>query len=331
MLSPVALAHSAFGVDDRDGQAAWRRAIARRLPARPWRTRFAPAPTGYLHLGHLVNMLYVWGIARSHGGRVLLRIEDHDRSRCRAEFEAALLDDLDWLGFEADEGSTASFRIRSRAHPCRQSDNWDRYGDALRSLEEAGVAYPCACTRRTIAAQVPHAAGVEPRYPGTCRGRRADPQRVLARRVQMTDGTVSIDDMRLGILTQDPQQQCGDVLVRDSKGHWTYQFAVTVDDLVHGVDVIIRGEDLAASTARQFRLAGLLGRAKLPTVLHHPLLVHPGGVKLSKSNRDTALRDRRNAGETPEQVIGLAAHLAGLVRVPQLLSAAEVATLFLAP
>lgn len=323
---------------------AWRNRLASHLPVGAWRTRFAPAPTGYLHLGHLVNAIYVWGIARAFGGNVVLRIEDHDRSRCRPEFESALLDDLDWLGFSADVAPSASYRAQRSGHWARQSDNSLRYEDALNALDSREWVYACSCTRREIDAVAPHAVGEEPRYPGTCRSRALNRDVVPARRVLVEPGGELFDDIRLGQLSQEPSMQCGDVLIRDRTGQWTYQFAVVVDDLAHGIDVIIRGEDLLASTGRQRRLRRLLTSSTassstnsalpivldsaLPKVLHHPLLVHSGGAKLSKANGDTALRARRARGETAEKLIGEAAHLAGLADSPAPLSAQDVAMLF---
>ncbi len=275
-----------------------------------------------------MNALYVWGVARSYGGEVVLRIEDHDRLRCRGEYETAILEDLDWLGFEADVAPIDSFRAQRTGHPFRQSDNDHRYISALNTLENLGLVYPCECTRRTIAAAVPHEMGGEPRYPETCRHRDVNPHRTLARRVQLPGGDVSFDDLRLGVMTHDPSQQCGDLLARDARGYWTYQFAVTVDDMAHGVEVVIRGEDLLSSTARQWRLAQLLGRERQPTALHHPLLVHPDGAKLSKANHDRSLRERRAAGDTPEQLIGEAAYLSGMTRIPGAVRASEVGSLF---
>ncbi|HEX2164275.1 MAG TPA: glutamate--tRNA ligase family protein, partial [Thermoanaerobaculia bacterium] len=142
---------------------------ARAWPLAPgWRTRFAPAPTGFLHLGHAANALFVWGLARAHGGRVTLRIEDHDRIRSRPEYEAALLDDLEWLGFAPDEGSPAD--LRRGPSPFRQSDADARYAAALDRLAARGLVYPCRCSRRTIAAAIGEPPpGEEPCYPGTCR------------------------------------------------------------------------------------------------------------------------------------------------------------------
>jgi glutamyl/glutaminyl-tRNA synthetase len=302
-----------------------------------WRTRFAPAPTGYLHLGHVVNAIHVWGIARAFGGEVLLRIEDHDRTRCREEYETALLEDLDWLGFVPDIGTTDSFRAdrggsHARApfvnHPLRQSDNEARYNAALMSLADRGLTYVCTCTRRDIAQLSPHASGEEPRYPGRCRHAHHDARESLARRVQMDAGVESFHDGRLGPIRQSPAEQCGDVLVRDRHGQWTYQFAVVVDDMAHGIDVVIRGEDLLASTGRQLRLAALLGRTRPMHWWHHPLLVHPDGSKLSKANRDTAIRERRAAGIPATALLGEAAFLSGLLPAARDLSIDELPALF---
>ena len=187
-----------------------------------WRTRFAPAPTGYLHLGHIVNAIHVWGIARAFGGEVLLRIEDHDRTRCRREYEDALLDDLDWLGFVPDIGRTDSFRAarHGQPHPQRQSDHEDRYAAALAALSARGLTYACTCTRRDIARHVPHAMGEEPRYPGTCRDAGHAEGQSLARRVRMADGVVPFDDRRLGPMRQSPAAQCGDLLGRERPLQW---------------------------------------------------------------------------------------------------------------
>ncbi|HEX5632985.1 MAG TPA: glutamate--tRNA ligase family protein [Gemmatimonadales bacterium] len=297
------------------------------FPIEPgWTTRFAPAPTGWLHLGHVVNAAYVWGLARAFGGRVLLRIEDHDRARCRPEYEAGLLDDLDWLGFVPDRGDTREFR--AGPHPQRQSDAGARYERALARLVERGLVYACDCSRRSIAEATPVAEGEEPRYTNRCRERGLDFSATAARRILLDDGEECFDDLRLGPQSQSPARQCGDLLARDRLGYWTYQFAVTVDDLEQGVDVIIRGEDLLESTGRQFQLARLLGRERMPRVLHHPLLRKPGGQKLSKSAGDTGVRDLRAAGMTPAQVIGRAVHLAGLTERERPVAVDDLPSLF---
>lgn len=312
------------------------------LPQTGWRTRFAPAPTGYLHLGHLVNAIHVWGLARAYGGSVALRVEDHDATRCRPEFELAILEDLEWLGFEPDAGSLHSFgeRFAQRSsdtigphhrvpHRFRQSDNDARYASALDRLAHRGVVYPCICTRRDIAERVGHAAGEDLRYDGTCRAGPHSISDTLARRILLDDGIEAFTDLRCGAQQQQPSLQCGDVLARDRHGCWTYQFAVVVDDMHHGIDVVIRGEDLLCSTGRQIRIARLLGRTVPPTFLHHGLLTRPDGSKLSKATNDTALRERKRLGASPARLLGEAAHAAGLLPRYASLNVADLPSLFI--
>lgn len=287
------------------------------LPA-GWTTRFAPAPTGWLHLGHAVNAAYVWGCARAFGGRVLLRIEDHDLGRTRAEYERGIHEDLAWLGLVPD------------AVVPPQRERGPAYDAALAALDAQGLVYPCTCSRAQIEADAPGGPPgetAERRYPGTCRARGVDPGATFARRVVMASGAEHFGDLRLGPQSQEPATQCGDVLARERRGFWTYQFAVTVDDHAQRVDVVIRGEDLLASTGRQLRLARLLGRAQPPTFLHHPLVRNADGTKLSKSAGDTALRALRAAGATPHDVLGRAAWLGGLQVAPQPVDAAALAAL----
>jgi glutamyl/glutaminyl-tRNA synthetase len=272
------------------------------------RTRFAPAPTGFLHLGHVANALYVWGGARARGAEVLLRIEDHDRQRCRPEYEAALLEDLDWLGLIPDLGITEEYR-RGRS-PYRQSDNTEIYQAHVALLRERGHhIYCCHCSRRSAA----NDAGATGRYPGTCRDRGFADGPGMGLRVALASGVESFVDQRLGSQSQEPAAQCGDLLLRDRLGNWTYQFAVVVDDLRQGIDLIIRGEDLLASTGRQLRLARMLGRTDRPQFLHHPLILKSGGEKLSKANRDTGVRELRARGATSEAVYGKALNAVGLL------------------
>lgn len=296
------------------------------------RTRFAPAPTGHLHLGHLVNAVWVWGYARANGHEILLRLEDHDRGRCRPEYERSILDDLDWLGLVPDGADTDDFR--RGPHPQRQQDNRLRYDVALAALEAAGLVYPCLCSRSDIL-RANEAIGRLPmeseelHYPGTCRSRAVSAAQTPARRIVMPSTHVEcFDDLRLGAQEQSPALQCGDVLVRDRLGNFTYQFCVAVDDLDQGVDLIIRGEDLLDSTARQFVIARALGRSEMPRVLHHPLLRHPDGRKLSKSAGDTGLRELRAAGTSAAELLGRAALLGGLPHDGSPLAAAELPRLF---
>jgi glutamyl/glutaminyl-tRNA synthetase len=240
-------------------------------------SRFAPAPTGFLHLGHVVNALWVWQTA----DRVLLRIEDHDRQRSRPEFEAAIVEDLDWLGFVPD------------GPPVRQRDRGDIYSQALETLKHQQLVYGCRCPRTSP-------------YPGTCRDRGLADTAGVGLRVRFEPSVERFVDLRHGPQEQRPSEQCGDLLIRDRDGNWTYQFAVTVDDYVQGVTHVIRGDDLLASTGRQLQLARLLGRREPPLFLHHALIMKSATQKLSKSDGDTGVRDLRARGWTPERVRDLA-------------------------
>jgi len=284
------------------------------LPPHPV-TRFAPSPTGLLHLGHLVNAIFVWGLARRFDGSVILRIEDHDGGRYRPTWETGILDDLDWLGLEPDGVGTAAFRGEGHA-ACglRQRDRQERYLALARALEAGPGVYACTCTRRDIAAR-DRSDATELRYPGTCRERRRAPERIVGQgwRVILPDEEVTFTDALQGLQCQRPAQQCGDLLLRDRHGCWTYQFAVTADDLDQGITLVIRGEDLLPSSGRQILLGRLLGRADPPIWLHHPLVLDDHGRKLSKRDGVPGVADLRATGWEPERVLGLAAQAAGLM------------------
>ena len=280
------------------------------LPAAPV-TRFAPAPTGHLHLGHLVNVLYTWGVARATGGRVVLRIEDHDRQRSRPEFEAAILQDLERLGLAPDEPPIASFRAGPT--PYRQSDAGDVYADALARLRAADLVYACACSRATFAAHEAERGrpwrGIG--CPGGCRTRDLADDGSVTLRVAVGAGSERWVDLLAGPMADEPAAG-GDMPIRDRAGNWTYAFCVVVDDMRHGVDLVIRGRDLLDATPVQLRLAKLLGRETPPLFLHHPLVRLESGRKLSKAHGDTSVRSLLDAGMTPATLFGLAARLAGL-------------------
>jgi glutamyl-tRNA synthetase/glutamyl-Q tRNA(Asp) synthetase len=287
-------------------------------------TRFAPAPTGALHIGHVVNAVYVWGVARALHGRVLLRIEDHDRQRARRELEQRLLDDLDWLGFSADVLPSDCFR--RDACEGRQSERDIVYRAALAPLIQAGLVYGCDCSRR-LTAPAP-GSQVERPYPGTCRTRGLPLAENVGWRLMIDPGTEEFDDGLLGPQRQEPSLQCGDLLLRDRLGNWTYQGAASIDDTVQGVTLVIRGQDLLESTGRQIRLARLLGRSDPPIFLHHPLIMKSATQKLSKSDGDSGVSDLRAAGWSPADVIGYAAHLVGLTPARQPLNAADLFRVF---
>jgi glutamyl/glutaminyl-tRNA synthetase len=260
------------------------------------RTRFAPAPTGWLHLGHVLNAEYVWG----SGAKVLLRIEDHDRERSRPEYEAGILEDLAWLGYRPD------------IFAGRQSDRDHVYREAIEILRAQGLVYACDCTRievrgamrepRDPELEVRRSNVNELRYSGHCRDRALPLVDGYGWRLRVDPGVERFVDQRLGPQEHDPSEQCGDFLLRDRRGNWTYQLAVTVDDWRQGIDLVIRGVDLVASTGRQIRLARLLGRERPPSFLHHPLIMKSADQKLSKSDNDTGVRDLRARGWTSEQV-----------------------------
>lgn len=253
-------------------------------------TRFAPAPTGYLHLGHVVNALHVWGAARDRDGQVLLRIEDHDRQRSKVEYETAIVEDLTWLGFRYDGELT------------RQSERSHIYHKALQRLIDRELVYGCTCTRSEIASE---------RYPNTCRDKGIPLSDDVGWRVIMEPGVERFFDEILGPQEQDPSEQCGDLLVRDRLGNWTYQYAATLDDHVQHITDVIRGQDLLSSTGRQIRLARLLGRQDMPRFWHHALVMKSPAQKLSKSDRDTGVRDLRASGWSAEKVLAKAATLMG--------------------
>jgi glutamyl/glutaminyl-tRNA synthetase len=263
-------------------------------------------------------------MARASGGRILLRIENHDRQRCRREYEAALLDDLEWLGFVPDEPPLDAFHAGPTG--ARQSERQHIYEDALATLRGQGLVYACECTRSDIAAAA-GAAGDEPRYPGTCaaKGLAEDPGRGL--RVRLRPSVERFVDGRHGLQEQRPNEQCGDLLVRDRAGNWTYQFAAVVDDLAQGVTWVIRGDDLLASTGRQIQMARLLGRSVPPRFYHHALVMRTPEQKLSKADSDTGVRDFRAGGWSADRVIGHAAFLGGLIERHEPVTADAVSSL----
>src|SRR5687767_9749085 len=285
-------------------------------PQRSFLTRFAPAPTGYLHLGHVANAIRVWREAKAQNGAVLLRIEDHDRERCRPEYEAALLEDLDWLGFVPDVYPTAAFR----AGRCesRQSDRHTVYQTVAERLVAQGLVYACKCTRKDVSLsenvkrrrvsfspeKTPDViSGVEMPYPGTCRELDLPFDSGVGWRVRMPADEITFEDRWCGVQTQTPAAQCGDLLIRDRLGNWTYQFVATVDDHLQGITDVIRGMDLLSSTGRQILLGRLLGRETPAVFAHHPLIMKSPTQKLSKSDGDTGVRDLRAAGWRRERVL----------------------------
>jgi glutamyl-tRNA synthetase len=279
------------------------------------RTRFAPSPTGDLHLGGAWTALASWVEARRHGGAHVLRVEDLDAPRVVAGSGARLEEDLRWLGLDWDEG------------PYRQSERAEHYEAAVGVLAAQGLVYPCDCSRADIArvASAPHA-GEDTVYPGTCRGR--DPARPMRRppalRVRVPDEVVAYDDAVVGRVEQRLARDVGDFVLRRGDGVFAYQLAVVVDDLAMGITDVVRGADLVPSTPRQIWLASVLG-GRAPRYGHVALVVAPDGGRLEKRTPGAVVRALREAGVAPERVVGELAYGLGLARTPSPARPREVA------
>lgn len=253
-------------------------------------------------------MIWVWGVARQFGAKILFRMEDRDPTRAKPEFVRALLDDAQWLGFRWDNELTDDYW---------QSKSDAAYGEALAPLQRRGLVYRCDCSRKDIAAHSVIGPGGERVYSGYCRDRDVPEEVPHGLRVRIEPGSESFRDLALGEQTQIPAEQCGDLLVRERRGQWTYQYAATVDDMRHGVDLVIRGEDLLSSTGRQIRLAKMLGRKEIPSFLHHPLVLDGDGAKLSKRWKAEGIRVLRDSGMSAAEILGKAAQAVGLIEAPR--------------
>ena len=275
--------------------------------------RFAPSPSGRMHLGNLLCALLAWLSAKSSGGRILLRIEDLDTVRCKPEHTARLEDDLLWLGLNWDEGGSRG----GSCAPYEQSRRSELYQSALDRLTELGVVYPCFCTRAQLhAASAPHREDGLTVYSGTCRDLTPEDQaqkrltRVPALRLRVPDESITFLDGHMGIVTESLPLDCGDFLLRRSDGLFAYQLAVVVDDAAMGVTEVVRGADLLSSTPRQLLLYRLLDLTP-PKFYHFPLLLDASGRRLSKRDGDIGLDALRRRCQ-PEEVVGTLAYLAGL-------------------
>lgn len=288
------------------------------------RGRFAPSPSGRMHLGNLLSALLAWLDIRSVGGVMVLRMEDLDPDRCKEEYAAQVARDLEWLGLDWDEGYGAG----GSCGPYRQSERGEIYGEHLKKLEQQGLVYPCWCTRaQRLAASAPHLG--EQRGDGACPCRSLDfrqrQERILtqkkppALRAAVPDQDISFTDGNCGVYQENLVRDCGDFLVRRSDGVCAYQLAVTVDDGLMGITRVVRGRDLLSSTPRQIWLHQCFG-FEVPEYCHTPLLLAADGRRLSKRERDMdmgVLRERY----TPEELVGLLAVLTGLQETPDPVSA----------
>ena len=271
-------------------------------------TRLAPSPTGALHLGNAQSFLINWALARRFGWKILLRIDDLDTPRTKPNADRQALEDLRWLGVDWDEG------------PVYQSADLRPYREALEQLKRLGLVYPCRCTRGDLieSASAPHGDSHELRYPGTCRPPNgpADDSG-CAWRLIVPEETVEFVDQIQGRKSICPAQQVGDFVIWTKAGLPSYQLAVVLDDAASGVSDVVRGDDLIDSTGRQILLYRLLGVGPTPRYWHLPMVVGPDGRRLAKRHGDTRLAAFREAGCTPQQVIGLIANLLGLEAKPE--------------
>ncbi len=278
--------------------------------SRPVVGRFAPSPSGRMHLGNLLCSLLAWLSARSAGGRVVLRIEDLDPERCPRHFADQLEEDLAWLGLVWDEGGSAG------GPAYYQSERTAVYQQALDQLDALGLLYPCFCSRAQVhAASAPHRSDGQAIYPGTCRHLSEEEralrrkQRSPATRLMVPDEVWSFTDGHMGRYAENLFRDCGDFILRRSDGVFAYQLAVTVDDAAMGVTQVVRGADLLSSTPRQLYLYKLLG-LQAPEFYHLPLLLAPDGRRLSKRDGDVSLEQLRSRYSSPE-IVGRLAFLAG--------------------
>ena len=276
--------------------------------------RFAPSPSGRIHLGNILCCLLAWLSARQKGGRVILRIEDLDIARCPRRYGEQMCRDIQWLGLDWDEGPV----IGGPSGPYEQSRRTALYQAALRRLEAQGLVYPCFCTRAELhAASAPHREDGQVVYPGTCRGLTAEQAAERARRtgrapalrLQVPEEEITFTDGPMGEYREWLPADCGDFLLRRSDGIFAYQLAVVVDDAAMGVTEVVRGADLLASTPRQLLLYRLLG-LEAPAFYHFPLLLGSDGQRLSKRNADAGL-DTLGERYTAPEILGKLAYLAG--------------------
>ena len=278
--------------------------------------RFAPSPSGRMHLGNALSAMLAWLSAKRQGGEILLRIEDLDPARSKAEYARGIMDDFRWLGLLWDRRATD------------QSRRGEAYAAALCQLEQMNLIYPCYCSRDQLhAASAPHASDGRVIYAGTCRNltpeQRATMTKKPSLRIRLSDREISFRDGLQGNVTMNLQREFGDIILRRADGVAAYQLAVVVDDGTEGVTEVVRGRDLLSSTPVQLYLYELLGLTP-PRFYHVPMLLAPDGRRLSKRDRDLDFGYLRQHF-SPEEIIGLLGHLAGLMESWEPVSARELA------
>ena len=275
--------------------------------------RFAPSPSGRLHLGNLFCCLLAWLSARQQEGRVVLRVEDLDTARCPRRYAVQAMEDLQWLGLTWDEGPG----VGGTEGPYFQSERTALYRAALKKLEDMGLVYPCFCTRAELhAASAPHREDGQTVYVGTCRYLSAAEiaekrrTRAPALRLRVSEEVWGFTDGHMGRYEENLARDCGDFLLRRSDGMFAYQLAVVVDDAAMGITEVVRGSDLQDSTPRQLYLYHLLGLTP-PQFYHFPLLLTAEGKRLSKRDGAVGL-DSLQERLSPEEILGRLGYLAGI-------------------
>ena len=283
--------------------------------------RFAPSPSGRMHLGNLWSCLIAWLSARSAGGEMVLRLEDLDPDRCRREYCDQVMRDLEWLGLDWDN------------QPVYQSERTEIYAQAFAQLEQRGLVYPCYCNRaERLAASAPHRSDGVVLYGGRCRTLTAQQREELeqtrrpAWRLRVPDEEYTFTDLLQGEYRENLERECGDFILRRSDGVYAYQLAVVVDDALMGVTQVVRGQDLLDSTPRQNYIQDLLGYPR-PAYGHVPLLLSADGRRLAKRDRDQELGQLQQRFSAPE-LVGRLAHLAGLLERPEAVTPRELIPLF---
>ncbi len=281
--------------------------------------RFAPTPSGRMHLGNVFAAMVAWLSVKSRDGQLVLRMEDLDTQRTSEENARILREDLLWLGLTWDVETPPQ---------SQRSAVYDRYFDLL---QQKGLLYPCYCTRSQLHnVNAPHQSDGTYVYPGTCRELTPEQQAAFDRkpawRVKVPKREISLNDLGMGPFTQDLQAECGDFVVRRADGVYVYQLAVTVDDGEAGVTEVVRGSDLLGSAPRQMYLQELFGFPH-PTYGHVPMLLAPDGRRLSKRDRDLDLGILRQRCK-PETLLGILAFSAGLTDRCEPISAKELAAVF---
>lgn len=289
-------------------------------PNTPLTGRFAPSPTGRMHLGNVFSALLSWLSVKSKGGRWLLRIEDIDPARSRKEYADQLMSDLEWLGLTWD------------GVPVYQSQRSEIYEHYFQLLSDKGLTYPCYCTRNDIlATQAPHESDGRIVYQGTCRpnilsGSSNKKSGAASMRLIVPDHVMSYHDGHYGLQQVNLATHVGDFIIRRKDGAWAYQLAVVVDDALMGVNEVVRGRDLLLSAIQQIYVAELLD-FPAPRFTHLPLLINKEGQRLSKRDLSLDLGSLR-LYHTAEEIIGLLAYYAGLYPEPSPMTAQELIPLF---